>query len=86
MRDESVERRLAFVEQVIAEARERWRGVLDEAALEEHLETTRQLLMVHPVAMEYVSRAMPRTPPLHTEEEGSSESSEHGKAVDGQQD
>lgn len=70
--------RLAFVEQVIARARERWRGVLAPAALERHLAFMRDMLLIHPVAQEYVARAMPRTAPAQTEERA-----QHAEAAGG---
>ena len=64
----SVEETLAFVETVVAKTRGRWRGIVSDEELERHLLFVRELLMTHPVAIEYVARAMPRMATAQTEE------------------
>lgn len=66
----SEDERAAFIEQVIARARKRWSDALPDDRLTLYLADLRLLLFTHPVAIEYVARAMPRTAPTRTEERG----------------
>lgn len=79
----SEDERAAFIEQLIERARERWRGVVPDDELERHLARTRVQLFTHPVAMEYVARAMPRQPPKLTEERGEGQEVAGEKAAGG---
>ncbi len=79
--DEHFEERMRYIDSVVAETRERWKhmltsGTVTQQQFDDAMEEVKDTLLLHPVAMEYVSRAMPRKP--STETEASTETEDGG--------
>ncbi len=73
--DDHFEERMQYIDSVVADTRERWKhlltsGTVTQQQFDDAMEEVKDTLLLHPVAMEYVSRAMPRRAAAKTEERG----------------